>query len=191
MGNIIKITQDVGRSCRFCVFPNNPHSRSLLHKAWEPFIEYLAHSSFKDFAPANCFYWGINYEFQSSKCSVPKLRVFRCLISLLFPCHKWRVCQMIRLQDWRCYEIYIYIYTVHYCCWFCHYSHKSLLLQLFLKTFMNMSAIYLDFLKYHVLPYGLIKKWTSYRVNGCINITLDSYSFIHPFTHTNGNKAVA
>lgn len=111
MGNIIKITQDVGRSCRFCVFPNNPHSRSLLHKAWEPFIEYLAHSSFKDFAPANCFYWGINYEFQSSKCSVPKLRVFRCLISLLFPCHKWRVCQMIRLQDWRCYEIYIYIYS--------------------------------------------------------------------------------
>lgn len=27
------------------------------------FIEYLAHSSFKDFALANCFYWGINYEF--------------------------------------------------------------------------------------------------------------------------------
>lgn len=30
---------------------NTPHSPGLLHKVWELFIEYLAHSSFKDFAP--------------------------------------------------------------------------------------------------------------------------------------------
>lgn len=60
---------------------NTPHSQGLLHKAWELFIEYLAHSSFKDFAPANCFYWGINYEFHSSKYSVRDLREFRCLTS--------------------------------------------------------------------------------------------------------------
>lgn len=29
---------------------NTPHSPGLLHKVWELFIEYLAHSSFKDFA---------------------------------------------------------------------------------------------------------------------------------------------
>lgn len=50
MATIIEKTQDVGRSCRFYVFLHNPHSQSLLHKAWELFIEYLAHSSFKDFA---------------------------------------------------------------------------------------------------------------------------------------------
>lgn len=49
---IIKITPNV-------VFPlSSPASQSLLHKAWELFIEYLAHSSFKDFSLANCFYSG-------------------------------------------------------------------------------------------------------------------------------------
>lgn len=62
IATIIEKTQDVGHSCRF-FFLHNPHSQSLLHKALELFIEYLAHSSFKDFAPANCFYWGINYVF--------------------------------------------------------------------------------------------------------------------------------
>ena len=81
-------------------FPQQPtFSKPIAQSTRAFFIEYLAHSSFKDFAPDNCFYWGINYEFQSCKYSVPKIRVFRCWTCFLCLCHKWRVRRMIQQQQ--------------------------------------------------------------------------------------------
>lgn len=102
---------------------NTPHSQGLLHKAWELFIEYLAHSSFKDFAPANCFYWGINYEFHSSKYSVRDLREFRCLTSTFCVTSE----ELVRWLRWDGATRQIY----YYCRLFCSSDTSKFLFRAF------------------------------------------------------------
>lgn len=156
---------------------NTPHSPGLSHKVWELFIEYLAHSSFKDFTPANCFYWGINYEFHSSKYCVCARFAWVQVFNQPLACHKWSVGPASGVGTMPPSRSTL---TARWSLLF-RFNAFWICLSIFCSFF---------FLQHHVLQYGLqIRDLTGYSVKGCVNT--DFYpklftlcSFIHSFIHS-------